>query len=300
MKNFSFLIALLFSIGLKGQPLLSINPNAKEYKLVCEADSFMQLGNYIIADSLYTFALRNYRNETIYFNRAVSKLNLTDTIGYCQDMDIAANEYFDAQAQGFFCDMCCTKVDTIFYNKKREKSDKSDYRYYEIIKHPTYDTIIKGSFHDIKRNRIPGIYYYGSYNTLGFPASYVTDLIANYEIHNGTRYYIKTTELAYCNKIDQYMELRKNAKKYLSAKYSNLKKTINKDELTLFYKVYIDETGIATDVSFEGFFPIIDHFDDIDELKKDLRSIMLKYPKVKPAKFYREKVSSAFYDGIKF
>jgi hypothetical protein len=94
----------------------------------------MSLGNYHSADSLYTLALCRVKNENIYFNRAISKLMLTDTIGFCSDIDIAANRYFDQQSKKLFDNLCCESVDTSYYNKQMIKSNNQDYRYYEIIK----------------------------------------------------------------------------------------------------------------------------------------------------------------------
>ena len=285
---------------MNGQSLQFLNPNPQGYEYFNKGSELIKLGDYNGADSLLTLALRSYKNENVYFNRAVSRLLKTDTIGYCQDMDVAANKYFDSQAQSSYNNICCINVDTFYYDKKYLKSNKSNYRYYEIIKHPRYGSIIIGSFHDIMLDQYPGNFNYGAYNNLSFNFSHIRDIIAAYEIHDSVKYYFKTTQSISTNNSRDLKVIKKRTVKYLSNKYSYLKEENDKDKLQVFFKIFFNESGYVVDFKYVGFFPIIQSLEDVSELKKDLLDIVNNYPKVKPAQFYNEKVSFVFYDSIVF
>jgi hypothetical protein len=140
MRKYGVILAIfLSSINMCGQ-LFQPDPVGLDY--FNKGSELLKLGDCNGADSLLTLALRTYKNANVYYNRAIARILKTDTLGFCQDLDIAANQYFDRQSEEFYNKLCCTKVDTIYYDRKRIKSDKSSYRYYEIIKYPKYDSII--------------------------------------------------------------------------------------------------------------------------------------------------------------
>lgn len=288
---------LQIAISLQGQ---LFRPDPKGVDYFSRGSELINLGDFKGADSLLTLALCSFKNQNVYYNRAISRLLLYDTIGYCQDLSIAANKYFDKQADSMYNNDCCIKVDTIYYDKKRIISDKSSYRYYEIIKYPKYDTIINGSFHD-KKSDIPVMSFdFGcNSNLLGLYTS-KTDMIAGYTIEEGVKYYFKSTKRISIYNATAYEDLKRRAKILLSTKYSNIKIDNNKESLQVFFKVYFDNEGNVLKVHYEGFYPEIAYVGNIKELEKDLLDIADNYPKVSPAKFFNKKVCFVAYDFVEF
>lgn len=298
MKRYLILITIaLFTFRLYGQ-LLSPDPAGIDY--YNRGSELIKLGDYTGADSLLTLALRSFKSENVYYNRAVSRLLQSDTLGYCQDMSIAANKYFDEQAKKLYNEHCCIKVDTIYYDKKRILSDISNYRYYEIISYPKYDSIINGSFHDRNVSENIGNVDFGYTNNLISINTSTTDLIAGYIIEDSVKYYTQPTQPVSIHNIYAYEDLKRRAKIALSAKYPKLKAANSNENLKVYFKVYFDDTGEVIKVLYIGFFPEIAYDIDIKELEKDLLGIADSYPKVSPAKFFNEKVCFVAYDFIEF
>jgi hypothetical protein len=298
MRKYIIVLSIsLITINLKGQ-LFSPDPEGLDY--FHRGSELINLGDFKGADSLLTLALCSFKNQNVYYNRAVSRLLQTDTLGYCLDISIAANKYFDKQAENLFNNICCIKVDTIYYNKKRIKSDKSNYRYFEIIKYPKYDSVINGSFHDIKSNKPVVSFDFGcNDNMLGFNSS-TTDMIAGYIIEDSTKYYYKSTKRISIFNTLAYEDLKRRAKILLSTKYSNIKTDNENENLKVFFKVYFDNAGNVLKVHYEGFYPEITYEGNIKELELDLLDIADNYPKVTPAKFFNDKIWFVAYDYIEF
>lgn len=265
-----------------------------------KGSELINLGDFVGADSLLTLALCSYKNQDVYYNRAVSRLLLADTSGYCLDLGIAANKYFDKQAAGLFNRDCCTRVDTFYYDRKRIKTDKSDYRYYEILKYPRYDSIINGGFHDTKSNEPVAGFDFGCNSAfLGLHTS-TTDMIAGYVIEDSAKYYFKSTKPIYIQNETAYADLKNRAKILFSKKYSGLKTENHKESMEVFFKVFFDAGGNVVKVQYIGFYPEVEYIGNIQELEKDLLSVAEHYPKVRPAKFFDMNVSCMVYDSVEF
>jgi hypothetical protein len=265
-----------------------------------KGSEFINLGDFKGADSLLTLALCSYKTQDVYYNRAVSRLLLADTSGYCLDLGIAANKYFDKQAAGLYNHDCCIKVDTFFYDRKRIKTDKSDYRYYEIVKYPRYDSVINGSFHDTKSNEGVVSFDFGcSSNFLGVNTS-TSDIIAGYVIEDTIKYYFKSTKPISIYNSAAYKDLKYRATILFSKKYSEIKTENQKESLEVYFKVIFDSEGNVVKVQYKGFYPEILYNGNIQELEKDLLDVARHYPKVYPAKFFDTNVYFMAYDSVEF
>lgn len=298
MKKIAILsIMILLSTSIYSQ-LFKPDPLGLDY--FTKGSNLIESGDYIGADSLLTIALCSYKNENVYFNRALSRLLQNDTLGYCQDLNIAANKYFDPQAENYYNKICCKQVDTIFYDKSRIKSTKSNYRYYEVIKYPQFDTLVNGTFNDIKSSNPRINVDFGCDQSLIGLYSSTTNIIASYQIEDGVKYYsISTTAVSIFNST-AYDELKNRAKNFLSSKYQNIKSENKVDNLKVFFLVYFNELGNVVKVKYAGFYPEVILNSNKFELEKDLLSIAYNYPKVKPAKFFKENVSYIAYDFVEF
>ncbi len=298
MKKYVILqVVLLFTLSIYGQ-IFKPDPEGLDYFI--KGSELLNLGDYEGADSLLSLALCSYKNENVYFNRALAKLLQSDTIGYCHDLSVAANKYFDKQADTLFNNLCCDMVDTIYYDKKRVISDRSNYRYYEIIRKPKHDSLIYGSFHDIKAKELVMSNDYGcDANLLGLKAS-TSDMIAGYVIEDSVKYYYKSTKLISTFNISAYKNMKIRASIALSSKYSKVKTDNEKASLLVYFKVYFDSEGEVVKVHLEGIFPELNYEVDMIELEKDLLQIANNYPKIYPAKFFNENVCFVTYDYVEF
>ena len=290
-------VVLLKTIGIYGQ-IFTPDPAGLDYFI--RGSELINLGDYKGADSLLTLAMCSYKNENVYFNRAVSKLLQSDTCGYCNDISVAANKYFDKQADTLFNALCCERVDTIYYDKKRIISDRSKYRYYEIIRKPKYDSVIYGSYHDIKAKELLMNFDYGcDTNLLGLNSS-TSDMIAGYIIEDSVKYYYKSTKQLSTFNIAGYEDLKRRAAIALSSKYTKMKTDNEKESLLVYFKVYFDREGEVIKVHLEGIFPELNYEVDMTELEEDLLKIAFNYPKFYPAKFFTDPVCFVTYDYVEF
>lgn len=87
--------------------VLSQAQNLKSQLFVDEGIRFMQMGNIEKADSLFSSALRVYPNVDAYFNKGLTRLNLKDQCGFCENMYKAAF-YEDIEADSLYKKYCIT------------------------------------------------------------------------------------------------------------------------------------------------------------------------------------------------
>lgn len=107
------IIAILASIP-------SLISAQKYLKLYNEGVELFKMEKFKEADSLFSKAiskadLNNYGNySNLFFDRGVARLNLSDTCGFCKDME-SAMEYYDRQAK-ILHKIICLKCNTEAYN----------------------------------------------------------------------------------------------------------------------------------------------------------------------------------------
>lgn len=294
----SFCIAIF--CNLNGQNVLfGVDSNGEE--LYTSGSKLIEIGDYKGADSLLTLALCSFKNENVYFNRAISRLLQYDTLGFCADMNIAANKYFDKQAEINFIQFCCTQVDTIFYDKKLNVISNSNYRYYEIIKILKYEKIKIGTFHDIKHDGILGSTDYGCDGNLLGLRTKSSDMIAMYEEREGNkRYYSKTTKKVSVKNITKYKDILEKARMFLNSKYGSIKADNNLEKVKIYFNIFVSANGDIDKVEYIGIYPEL-YIEEIQtELEEDLLDIVKHYPKFTPAKFLKENVNYVGYDFIEY
>lgn len=295
------LINLLVLLSLTQQSFCQLfQPDPVGVEYYNKGSDLLRQGFFNEADSMLTLALCSYKNENVYYNRAVSKLLRFDTAGYCEDMDIAANKYFDEIAEADFNKMCCRKVDTIYFDKNHNIISTSDFRYYEVIRYLKYNYLIRGSYHDIKAENIKTSIDFGCNNNLLNINTTTTDMIASYFIEDTVKFYVKTTTPARINSETKYNDLKRRAEILLNAKYGLLKSENNLEHLTVYFEVFINDEGETIKVKYKGFFPEISSNVSESDLEIDLLDIADSYPKVIPAKFFKQKVYFAAYDFVDF
>ena len=109
--------------------------DSREIQLYKLGVKYYEEGNFIMADSLYTQVIRkNSSNNNAYYNRALTRFNLDNELGYCKDMFEAA-QLKDQEAQLKY-DEFCLKYDSIIkadHNSAKEKFKRKDTVVNEVI-----------------------------------------------------------------------------------------------------------------------------------------------------------------------
>ncbi len=295
-KSILFFILLFFSVSAFGQLFV----DKKGLQLFENGTVLLENGNFLGADSLLSLAMCSFKNENVYYNRGISRLLQSDTLGFCEDIGIAANKYFDTESASLYNKLCCSYVDTIYYDRKFKQTSEKNYRYYEIIRKSRYNKTTTGVVHDIKSEKVKFNIDYGCVNNLIDISYKTTDIIAVYEIKDLEKYYRYCPKPVTVYNSDKYRNLISKAKKFLQIKYGDLKTENNIEELTVVFEITVASSGDILGVKYVGIFPEIQIGEIEEELELDLMKIVNNYPKVTPASFKKEKVNFIILDLIKY
>jgi hypothetical protein len=302
MRILTFVVALsmLTAFQSKGQQLsFSIKESKQGEDLYLQGTKLVEIGKFNEADSVLTLALCTYKNEDVYYNRAISRLYRTDTTGFCEDMSIASNKYYDPGARQLFNKLCCYKVDSIFYDKKYLVTNSSNYKYLEEIQCIKKDGDKIGTIHERDRKMPLQSLEFGCENLLGM-RTLTTDIIACYKLTDSTRNYFRTTDVPVMEKVTQLKELKEKLRSYFTVKYKALKDQSNLGHISIYYEFTVTNKGEIIDGKYGGISPLVSITGYETELEKDVQDALRKYPKLKPAKFRGENVNFMAYDYIDF
>ena len=295
MKKITFLLLFICSLSSASSQLFVDEQCVEFFK---DGSLLIEQGDYYGADSLLTLALCNFKNVDVYYNRAMARLLQKDTIGFCADISVATNKYFDVKSGELFNKFCCLKVDTVFYNKKFETISNNNYRYYEEIRQLKYDTLTIGTVHDSKAKNTQINFDLGCEENLLGVNFQKTDVIGVYVIHDSTKFFnLCEVSAAPINK-DRYDDVKKKGKLMFKAKYNHLKDEYGLDELNILYSIMVTESGTIKKVDFISIYPDVPIENKIDDIEKDLLDIVMHYPKLKPAILKGKAVSSIMFDSL--
>ena len=123
----------------------------------CQDDAFDKGSNYLLkgdyklADSLFTLSIIKNPGANNFINRAIARLYLLDTAGFCDDLHYAFSLFMDKEAKKTFL-TTCAKVDTIFYDKNFIPSN-DDIRYAELTVNEKYSNSKWGEYVDLKHEK---------------------------------------------------------------------------------------------------------------------------------------------------
>lgn len=252
------------------------------------------------ADSLFTLALCTYKNEDVYFNRAMTKVLLKDTIGYCSDLKIAAYSFYDKMAAKFFNHSCCSKVDTIYYDKKGVLTNKTKYRYLEEVLFLKYEKDTIGFVHHKYNKSAMGIADYNCGSIFSGMVFRNTDIVGMYDYRFGVKTYFfvetPTDFMAIFNKDGGAVH---RSWIDFKSKYGNLKPDKN-TEIGLGVKFFVDQTGQISNIRLVEVIPAMVDEKIQMEMEKDIRDMIGQCPKLEPAKMVKENVCYEPYILLKF
>jgi len=250
-------------------------------------------GNYKQADSLFTQDLCRRVTQNSYYNRGMTRLMLKDTVGYCNDMIAADYLFSDAEAINAFNNLCCLRVDTSYFDRKYRKSDKQNFKYFEILKVRKYsnDTLVE--VHDKISDGIQGGIMFSDCNKLD-PVFRKTDVIAYYKLQpDNTKIYTFTEKPpSYRDPKSYIMHQIEN-----STYYQEVKKSLNLDKTKVQLLLTIDTDGKVKDVAIKDVEPKIEQ---MDELKMMIRLIYINLPPFQPGTFLGKKVLFQVGENLNF
>jgi hypothetical protein len=260
----------------------------------------IRAGNFRIADSLLTAALCTFKDENVYFNRAAARLYEKDTLNACEDLSVAANRYYDIEATRMFHQHCCKKVDSVFYDRKFNKTDRSNYRYLEVIRTDKYTNSITGIFHAKGYRGDKLTTDFGCDNSLVNLSTRTTDIIGAYVMVDTMKVFTWATTPAYCLRETENVDMKQRGEAVLRAKYQNIKSENNLERLSIVFEITVSEKGNLLKAEYVSTWPEVDVGENKANIENDLVSILSYYPKLVPAVFKGKKVKFKTYDSISF
>jgi hypothetical protein len=256
-------------------------------------------GNFLKADSLFSLALCTYKNEDIFFNRAITKILLNDTIGYCSDMQISAYSYYDVNAAKYFNLTCCMNVDTNYYDNKGILTNKSKFKYLEEVLVLKYEKDTLGFIHHKNRTNNALIMNsdcdYSS-NSMVFRN---TDIVGTYYINSNEKFYNMSLISPSFIENSDYRDLLNRSRILLDQKYSKLKASKD-DNITLIAKFSVNKIGQISDINLVQIIPPLDDEKTYKEIEDDIINIIQQFPNLKPARMFNETVNYIKYYKLIF
>lgn len=260
---------------------------------------YFENGNYSKADSLFTLALCTYKNEDVYFNRAISKMLLEDTSGYCSDLKISAYAFYDINATKLFSKTCCNKVDTTYYDKKGVLSDKNKYTYLEEVLFLKYEKDTLGFIHHKKSKSIVTLIDYDcdfATNNISFRN---TDIVGIYHVHSNVKFFSYSDTPPNYNENFDYKDLQRRYKIAFENKYSNLKASKD-EEIILGAEFHVDKIGQISNIKLVQAIPSISDEKVRLEIENDVKKMIQRFPDFVPAKMFNENINYVFYYRFAF
>jgi hypothetical protein len=296
MKSIALTSLLFITIVSNGQFI----DNSNGRRLYDEGTKLLELGDFRGADSLFTGALCTFSNENVYYNRGVSRLMQADTMSCCNDLDIASQKYQDKGAAALFIELCCSKVDTFYYDKNYNLSDKTNYKYFEVVRTLKYYPKTFGNYHEKKAKNLMVSGDVDCDTKLIGMNFKETDIVALYEVDDSTKLFTFCPVIPITANENKYEEMKKRVSIYFNAKYGYLKLLSKKDPLSICIEMEIDTSGAIVNPKFAFFSPNIEEGPPANELQEEISKVVKYYPPFKPAMFMGEKVRYIHHDFIEF
>jgi hypothetical protein len=273
-----------------------------QFEYYMEGVEALEMQKFTEADSLFTLSLCNFRNENVYVNRAIARININDTIGFCEDLETAANKYLDHEAQMLFANHCCSSVDTIFYDRKYVRTDRSNHRYYEVIARPLFDTLINGTIHDKNSERTLISLDWGcNQNLIGAPVL-KTDVIAAYYILDSTTYYTRLPEAQRTKDKNngRYTRFKEELHRILNKELYRYKQQNGIETILVYYSLWVNSQGQTVKMEYLGEFPEIVDEEIVAEIRENILGTLGSYPELVPGTFNKTAVNTIVLETVEF
>jgi hypothetical protein len=216
------------------------------FNLAAEA---IDKGQYKTADSLFSLCIEESTNSDIYYNRSQVRRLLSDTCGFCKDLEIASDYFGDKEAENQYLNYCLRYIDTTFYSKDNVKINKNEkYRFYQVVRRPVCDTLTYLNFHDIKAKRAVTPVNAKNLSAIVNAGTFYSDIIGQAYLRDTVKIFSYIRDLS-IDKILEKSTAFEDFSGYLDKKYKNLK--TKRDELIhVHLELSMNSDGKITNVKF--------------------------------------------------
>ena len=275
-KNFLILILLINSCIIFSQS------SHYFYTILEQGNEAFKNQDFSKADSLYSLCVEKTGNGNVFFNRAFARLNMSDTCGYCKDLEFASL-LFDKEASEFFYKDCMLSIDTIFFSKDMKKvNPDSKYRYYEVNKRPVCDSLKYYVFHDRKNKRYLQAYNPNNLSTLMTGPKGKVDYTARAYYKDSLKVFYFINNVSLNSIIDEkYSAYINRYSLFFGEKYQHLKKYPKE---TLVVKLLVDDKGNIFENGIFGSERLSDN-PEFESLKKEFENTFEFISNVEPILF---------------
>ncbi|MDD2799713.1 MAG: hypothetical protein PHV20_14070 [Bacteroidales bacterium] len=217
--------------------------------------NYLQKNDFLKADSLLTkyinsgSVFRIFKSyvggyNDAFYNRAIAKLGLKDTISACSDFH-NASLLDDNEAFQYYCSYCINSIDSIFFDKKYKAATKNKAKYLKITYIDKYKNQFSGMIVDIsKKGRSKTWVDFG--NLVG--TFYINDqdtIYSIYTIYNMPRF----------NKSSKTLNNFIDSKLIYPEDKSIAYNLYNMDAIKIYYKVIIDKYGKIETINLDQAIP---------------------------------------------
>jgi len=114
---------------------------SRSLKYYQEGNKAANIGQLLLADSLYTLSINLEPNHDTYFNRAIVRRKLKDINGYCLDLG-SSSSLNDNEANHLYWRDCGT-IDSAFLDKEGMRVKKGEHAFCEITSKSKYTTYMR-------------------------------------------------------------------------------------------------------------------------------------------------------------
>ncbi len=287
MKIYFLILIIFCSINIKAQ-----NDNGAINKIASDfynqGVAAFENGQFKEADSLFTKSLFITYSNDAFFNRALTRLLLSDTCKACDDLKTAGEVFNDNEALKIYSSYCLRKCDTTYYDKQHKKLfSPIDYKYYEELKISRCDSNKYGTVHE--KNHKSTIMY--SIDNLQGEKN--VDIIATYLLIDSVKYYDFIYSYSFYNKNKEIIEsFKSNIKKYLNGIY-NFDSIAHKDRYFNLNILVNNEGKVVKSIIEYNPFRKFDKTTR-DNIESDIYYYALLMPILEPAKLFGKFVSKTY------
>jgi len=283
-KTILFFVAIIFSWHVSAQ-VVNHSGHAKNTNDYKTGVMYFNQGNYALADSAFERFLQTHSaDQNAIYSLAVTELYLKDTVHFCKRMLHLCNWFNDQDARKLYFSIC-GNADTVFRNGKylpctRKKAhymvvtESHKYDPYKTVlihkKHAAVNSVIVGSGFTFKMKNIDIIAMYHLYPD-------------GKKIFTSLAYYQPCIANANGDNIRKYLENKTEIKK--------VKKILNLNTKYISFSFIIHKDGKCTDAKILAPDKLLTDKKKKAQLESYINSILAGLPKVKPARFIKERVN---------
>ena len=247
---------------------------------------YLNLGKYWLADSLLqTWVIQHPADRNAWYNWAVTKFYLNDTVNFCKFLNIINSPFtFDKEAEKLYFEYC-GHTDTTYLTKKFKPANKTDFYFYQVKEYHKYDDLTRYKIHSKRKTGAVA-----KYSNEGGIESVPTDLYAVYQIdsNNNKVYSLAEVPPRYPD-LGPTVTTENKIHNLLRSWYlkPEIPDSLNLIGKSISFDIIVDKQGI---IKFDKLIKVIPGFKDTSVLVNYLKHQCNTLKRCKPAKFRKKPV----------